>query len=141
MIPIVINGRIRHKAEVYAYVERIAKELNIHRFRTKPIEINIVRHCDGSYGDTWGDKDEGVEINIARNRYDQKIAYSDMLKTLAHEMVHAKQYLRDELNGYKDTWKGKPCHRLMKKKWEDQPWEVEANRLEDKLYRKCWKGK
>jgi hypothetical protein len=58
-----------------------------------------------------------------------------MMQTLAHEMVHAKQYLRGELCGYSMSWKGKKPRNY---KYENAPWEREAYKLEAELYSKCW---
>jgi hypothetical protein len=58
-----------------------------------------------------------------------------MMQTLAHEMVHAKQYIRGELNGYNQSWKGRKPRNY---KYENAPWEKEAYGREEELYQKCW---
>ena len=55
------------------------------------------------------------------------------MQTLAHEMVHAKQFLRKELDG--NLWKKRNYDNV---KYDDQPWEKEANRLEERLYKRCF---
>jgi hypothetical protein len=49
-----------------------------------------------------------------------------LVLTLAHEMVHVKQYARGQikhkLGGKTYYWMGKP----IRKQYYDQPWEVEA---------------
>jgi hypothetical protein len=66
----------------------------------------------------------------------------EMLLTLAHEMVHVKQYARGELrdllslNKFTVNYKG-TRHRLIVSddpKYMTQPWEVEAFELEEILY-------
>lgn len=47
------------------------------------------------------------------------------IKTLCHEMVHVKQGVKGELNSGA-TWRGKEYN-------NEQPWEIEAYRLEKKL--------
>lgn len=67
------------------------------------------------------------------------------LKTLAHELVHVRQFARGDLalddRGEKLLWHGEAGHGS--KAWEDRPWEKEANALE-KILRKdfahCLKG-
>ena len=57
-----------------------------------------------------------------------------ILTWLAHEMVHLKQFVRKELWDYetgKVQWKKRMYGNVH---YEDQPWEKEAYRLEDKLY-------
>ena len=57
-----------------------------------------------------------------------------ILTWLAHEMVHLKQFVRKELWDYetgKVQWKKRMYGNVH---YNDQPWEKEAYRLEDKLY-------
>ena len=61
-----------------------------------------------------------------------------ILQTLAHEMVHARQFLRGQLdaegsNGW--VWKGRNAGGF---EYENQPWEKEAYRLEKTLFVKCF---
>lgn len=65
-----------------------------------------------------------------------------IIKALAHEMVHVKQYARGELQDYitpkkndKVKWKGKTFSNS--EEWEDywmSPWEIEAYGMEVGLY-------
>lgn len=57
--------------------------------------------------------------------------YCDWLQILAHEMVHIKQYLRNEICDNLDRWKTKRFKEEMD--YLDQPWEKEAWRLQTKL--------
>jgi hypothetical protein len=57
----------------------------------------------------------------------------EKLKTLAHELVHCRQYARNELNDEMNTWKGRKIDSDAIP-YEDQPWEVEAIKLGDELY-------
>jgi len=69
---------------------------------------------------------------------DSETKWVDPLQTLAHEMVHVKQYARGELQCTTKTskWKGK----LWRKKsdqmddYYDSPWEIEAFGREEGLY-------
>ena len=63
-----------------------------------------------------------------------KHPFDQILIWLAHEMVHLKQFVRKELYDYetgKVQWKKRMYGNVH---YEDQPWEKEAYRLEDKLY-------
>lgn len=66
------------------------------------------------------------EFNIHINR---DFGKEEMLRTLAHEMVHTKQFLRKELKQLKDGmyWKNKPS--------DKEEWEAEAYVREAFLYR------
>jgi hypothetical protein len=63
------------------------------------------------------------------NRLDPK-AY---LKTLFHELVHVHQHVRGDLRdkGPLRLWKGVDCSEL---DYDDLPWELEAQAMEDSLY-------
>ena len=63
-----------------------------------------------------------------------KHSFDDILTWLAHEMVHLKQFVRKELWDYESgrvQWKSRSYGKVH---YDDQPWEKEAYRLEDKLY-------
>lgn len=55
------------------------------------------------------------------------------LKTLAHELVHVRQYARNELNDEMNTWKGRKVD-SDSIPYEEQPWEIEAIKLGNELY-------
>jgi hypothetical protein len=67
-----------------------------------------------------------VELNKTKNN-------NTLIRTLAHELVHVKQFARGEMfelpNG-QIMWKGRKCHRT---KYDDLPWEKDAFNLEVKL--------
>ena len=93
---------------------------------------------DSCFGECEKESDQDIVINIARWRLGDKITYTDQIMTITHEMVHAKQYIKNELNDTMTIWKGKPCSKWVDQPWEIHPWEVEACKLEHDLYRKCW---
>tara|TARA_B110000858_G_scaffold87359_1_gene100940 strand:- start:1052 stop:1489 length:438 start_codon:yes stop_codon:yes gene_type:complete len=92
---------------------------------------------DDSYGLCWGDN-YGAEIDIATVTCGESISREDKLKTLGHELVHARQYLKRELvapNAPKhcERWQGidmmyDPVNE------SSMPWELEATKLEDEIY-------
>lgn len=65
-----------------------------------------------------------------------------MIKTLAHEMVHVKQWAREEIKDGRDVtralWKKTRLVDCRKTAYEDLPWEKEANKLEEILFER-WK--
>mgnify|MGYP001025968884 FL=1 len=131
-----ISGQVAQKKKIEQYIVNLCRALNINRMHSKLIFLNFKTDLGDRYGDCWGDSKVGyVDINIGRKLEGEKIPFSDMMQTLAHEMVHAKQYFRKELNGYATTWKGRNAGGY---KYENQPWEREAHRLEAKLYAECW---
>ena len=85
---------------------------------------------------TWEDNNTRPrEFTI---RVDSSQALQEMLSTIAHEMVHVKQYARGEL---KDTskscthckWKGKTIE-WEKMNYYDHPWEIEAHGREAGIF-------
>lgn len=123
-----IPSHIKQKDRVLEYVSRLCKELKIHKLRKPEITIHFKSVlADDAWGYCHGDSTD-IEIEINRT-----IPFEDQMQTLAHEMVHAKQFLRKELNG--NLWKKRNYdHR----EYEEQPWEKEANKLEEKLYKRCF---
>lgn len=55
---------------------------------------------------------------------DSSLGYEKLIITIAHEMVHVKQYAKGQLTGKGKTryWMGKK----VRKDYYDQPWELEA---------------
>lgn len=61
------------------------------------------------------------------------IGAAEILKTLAHEMVHIKQFVYGETNESLTRWKGKPVGEM---DYYSQPWEIEAHGMEVSLFSK-----
>jgi hypothetical protein len=78
-----------------------------------------------------------IDIVLARRK-----RFGLMLRTLAHEMIHAKQYLKRDISTIRgfDAWRGK-IWRIRKKAdpYRDSPWEREAFSKELALARYCKK--
>jgi len=66
-----------------------------------------------------------VEIN-------SEIGAPDILKTIAHEMVHVKQFLYGETNETLTRWKGMKIS--SDTNYYCQPWEIEAHGMEVSLF-------
>jgi len=140
MPTVLIDGQIKGKASgiIDVYVFNLCKSLGISRMRSKLIQIYFVSDQEGQLGNAWGCSKEGyAEINIARKSQGTKVSYKEMMQTLAHEMVHVKQYFRNELDGtgMKFKWKGRNANGYQ---YENQPWEREAFKREEVLYNECW---
>lgn len=140
MPAVLIDGQIKGKASgiIDVYVHNLCKSLGISRMRSKLIQVYFTTDQEGQLGNAWGCSKEGyAEINIARKCEGKKVEYSEMMQTLAHEMVHVKQYFRNELDGtgMNFKWKGRNANGY---KYENQPWEREAFKREEGLYKECW---
>lgn len=135
---IAIEGQIKNKWLVRFYLEQLIKELGIHRFRKPVITVRFATHAEGAYGLCDGAKGEYAEILIARKcpHTDRKLGFIEMMQTLAHEMVHARQFLRGQLNNKGGwAWKGRKADGF---EYDNQPWEKEAFRLEKELFMKAF---
>ena len=113
--------------------------LKLNRFRgiieiLVPRKRGYIDKCVGGYCSADQHKVNGkywwfVSIELAN------IAKKDVLRNLAHEMIHAKQFLRKELDTSLDKWKGVKFTATIGDDFMlDSPWEQEAYGLEMKLY-------
>lgn len=80
------------------------------------------------YNDSGKPRDFLIEL------YPHLAAY-DILKTLAHEMVHVKQYAYSEMNEEGSRWKGNRVDITTIDYWTE-PWEIEAHGMEPGLFTK-----
>ena len=113
------------------------------RMKTLEIHINLNPHYEKKTTDS------GDRIWEDTNRYPREFtinldSHDDdwMVQTLAHEMVHVKQWARGEMMDCYDCDDGSPTKTKWKSKYvniktieyEDWPWEKEALRIEKRLY-------
>lgn len=112
-------------------VMRMIKEM-MPRMRTLEIEVQIKK----LKGDVAGwcmmeDTNRQFTLEISN-----ELTLRDFITTVCHEMVHVKQYARNEMNGDGIRWKkGKVKEGTG---YYDLPWEKEAYRLQDKLAMIMW---
>jgi hypothetical protein len=95
-------------------------------------EIDCYGYCCIEYFD---DDDNVIELTLEIQTGQSQ---EDTIHTLAHEMVHVRQYVRGELSDGMDVWRGKKIN-AESIDYEDQPWEIEAEKISDKLYNE-WKN-
>lgn len=99
------------------------RELEIHiRFVKDMTEMGL---CD--FNDDFMFPEFDIDIN-------KSLSEEDVLRTIAHELVHAKQFIRKELR-YREhdtLWKGKPSTK--------EEWEIEAYVTELILYNEYING-
>jgi hypothetical protein len=107
-------------------------------YNSLQIDVGFVNHMlkeRNHEGESYPEDFESFNwftINI-----DPSISRKNILLTLAHEMVHIKQYVMGELHetGNSDIskWKGKKVDDTVINYW-DLPWEIEAHGREKGLY-------
>lgn len=81
----------------------------------------------------------GLTLQNSLKKYEVRLFHSsniyDILSTVLHEMVHIKQFRVGEL-GYSPILTWHDGTRESDVKYDDQPWEKEAFKLEKKLVKK-----
>jgi len=131
-----IEGQIKNRAVVDCFVQKLIKELGMNRLRNPYIDIKFVNKLD-AFGLCDGDRDF-ARIEVAKKCpvTGRKLGFIEMMQTLAHEMVHARQFIRGQLNNENGwAWKGRNANGF---DYENQPWEKEAYRLEKELFMECF---
>ena len=116
-VMIEVNGRIRHKRLVEDYVLNLCRSLSLDRRKSWSIEVSFVGSLEGGcMGLCTDDPDNEILVEIARSDPSGScINFYVAMQTLAHEMVHAKQFIKGEY-----------------------PSEREAKALEFELFAKCF---
>jgi|TARA_R100000479_G_scaffold122599_1_gene63167 hypothetical protein len=142
-ITVKVSGSGKNKRALVEEATRFFSNKLMPRMKTLTININLNPHFrdnTDSYGDClWS------ETYYRPREFDIRLDSSDneaMIQTLAHEMVHVKQWAREELKDFGDYTKARWKKTLIdceKTKYEDLPWEIEAHEIEEELY-KSWKS-
>lgn len=109
--------------------ELLSKQLykHIHLEIVLVSNISDLGNCCVTFLNDWY-KAREFEIQLRRRK-----SKKGMLQTLAHEMVHLKQFAKGELNDEHTKWKGRRVDSNTID-YHDLPWEVEASSYEYILY-------
>jgi hypothetical protein len=112
---------------VYAMIDTLMP-----RMRTLDIEVKIRKISGDAVGYCMQeDTNRMFTIDVQKD-----LSLRDFITTICHEMVHVKQYARNEMDCYGKKWKTKVISD--KVGYYDLPWEKEAYRLQDKLAQEVW---
>ena len=123
----ITGGTASQRKYVESITEFCIKTL-MPRMRSLNISIKLTSPKD-AYGYCCElDNNREFEIEV-----DRKLKLRTLLETVAHEMVHVKQYARRELHPVHDTWCGKTYNPKKVSYW-DLPWEIEAHGRETGLF-------
>ena len=126
----ITGGRKKQRQVVEDVVKWSIKKLNLHRIRTLNLTFSI-KTLKSLYGQLEQLDDKRREFSVV---LDKNVDTKDLNRTVIHEMVHIKQYIRKEMDseivGSRMRWKSKTYPYDIK--YDDMPWEKEANRLETK---------
>ena len=102
------------------------------RMRTLCIGVQIKKLTGDAVG--WcmqEDTNREFTIEVSKD-----LSLKDFITTVCHEMVHVKQYARNEMDCYGKKWKKKTVPEGTN--YYDLPWEKEAYRMQDKLAQLVW---
>lgn len=103
-----------------------AKSLNLSG-STYTVTIQSVyrlRQKRNSNGEVYRSDHRDIHVSL-----DSRLPMSQLLLTLAHEMVHVKQIARGQYSGKiarNGRLQAQWCGKVVKAKYEDRPWEIEA---------------
>ena len=133
-----VTGGTKYQREVASKVIHwTAKQLGINRLRTLYIQtvLTKIKNADG-YCSMEDDKKRTFTIEANKT-----LKLRQLIMTLIHEMVHVKQFARNEMNDYlvngRYRWKSKTVPQNTP--YEKMPWEREASRRQEKLTDESWR--
>lgn len=122
----VTGGKPYQRKRVESVVQFCIKML-LPRMQTLDITVKLKDLKGSAYGYCLSETERTFEIEVDKN-----LPLRTLLTTVAHEMVHVKQYARKQLReNY--NWQGK-LYKPEKVSYWDQPWEIEAHGRETGLF-------
>lgn len=109
------------------------KKLGLNRMSSLSIDVVLRKMKKDEYGYcNIIESKRSFIIDVNKN-----VSLKDFVSTIIHEMVHVKQFARNEMSAYGMRWKTKTVSENTK--YVDLPWEKEAYKLEAKLIELIWK--
>lgn len=133
-----IRGKHKNPDVVREYVISCIRYLKLDRLSTKVLIIKFVYSLDdGVQGSCIGDTKFAI-VTIAKSSDGIRLTFLQQMCTLAHELVHAKQFFRADLSHNRRgdfRWKKRNAGGY---KYGNQPWEKEAYRLEKWIFIECF---
>jgi len=122
----VTGGKPYQKKRIESIVHFCIEKL-MPRMQSLDITVKLTDLKGSAYGYCLCEDERTFEIEI-----DRSLSLRKLLTTVAHEMVHVKQYARKELK-QDHVWLGKTYSPAKVCYW-DQPWEIEAHGREVGLF-------
>ena len=133
----ITGGTIYQKEVAYKVIEWTIKQLKLTRLSSLCIHI-ILKKLRGVDGYCSMEDDERRIFTIEAHK---NLKLRQLIMTLIHEMVHVKQFARNEMDDFpingRHRWKLKTVPITVT--YYDMPWEREALRLQEKLTDKFWR--
>jgi len=143
---LVFKGRIKGRKIYEQFAENVVNDLFPREFK-RDIVIgihfkNVVE--DGLFGQACEHHDDEYLVEVGKVVDDgelRAIEPHEIASTIAHELVHIKQYIRRELSQGATVWKGQKIPvgpRGGTIRYRDQPWEKEAFKREKEFTELYW---
>ena len=133
----VVGGSKSQKTHVHKMVEFCVSKL-MPKMNNLDITVHLTKPQGAMGYCCETDDNRTFEIEIQKG-----LSFDEIVKTVCHEMVHVKQYARNEMTD--STWKGKLRwrNRFIKKNtsYSKLPWEREAYRKQKTLSKSYYKSK
>jgi len=129
MITFEVFGKIKQKKKIIKFVEDVIMHLLPYPYKREIfIAIEFSKDLENA-GECVGDRNF-ADITIAKEIDGERVPNRDIALTIAHELIHAKQYIKGQINPSKPVWKGINYSNVS---YRGSPWEKEAYLMEDKL--------
>lgn len=145
MINVGITGQIAKKHQIIAFmVDALYFQIGSWPTNRRNIDLELTvqsyKYEDGDYSyATCSGSKNNVDIILNRlNEEGKRFSHDQMMLNLAHELVHAKQFIKGELTPKLHRFKRKYYG---KTPYSRQPWEKEAYKMESKIYNMFWVGR
>ena len=133
-----VTGGSKFQREiVHKVIEWTIKQLKLSRMSSLDIYV-ILRKLRGVDGYCSMEDDERRIFTIEARK---NLKLRQLIMTLIHEMVHVKQFVRNEMDDFhingRQRWKSGTVPKNVS--YYDMPWEKEAMRLQEKLTDELWR--
>ena len=127
-----VTGGSKFQREVaHKLIYWTIKQLKLTRMSSLDVHI-ILKNLRGLDGECSMEDEEKRTFTIEANK---TLGLRQLIMTLIHEMVHVKQFARNEMDDFRVNgryrWKSGSVPRNVT--YYDMPWEKEALRLQEKL--------
>jgi hypothetical protein len=148
-----IRGKVSKKHQLLCYANEVLQHFFKNRLkRTVSVHIQMCKETVDAHGKLhgglcWGDRNT-VYIMVSKGVSTHDLSgstvyepYDDdtIVELLTHELIHAKQFIRGEINGKNDIWRNRQgCVDCADIDYPNQPWEQEAFELEKIIKLKYW---
>ena len=133
-----VTGGSKFQREVaHKLIYWTIKQLKLTRMSSLDVHI-ILKKLRGVDGECSMEDEEKRTFTIEA---DKTLGLRQLIMTLIHEMVHVKQFARNEMDDFpingRQRWKSKTLPKSIN--YDDMPWEKEATRLQEKLTDEFWR--